>query len=101
MSEQSEALLAIAISYADMPEPERLRAEGRLWGNPVICTPLVHDLAESEADPAERAALAKLVERGLIVVADDPAARRAELAGSRPGYMNRADRRRLKGGKGK
>lgn len=103
MSEQSDALLALATGYVDIPVDARLTFEGALWSNPIICTPLVHDMAEADADDEERAILAMLVERGLVVVADDPTAKRAELAGSRPGYMNRAARRayKVKGGKRK
>lgn len=97
MSDQSEALLALATSYADMPVDTRLTVEGALWGNPIICTPLVRELADAAGTDEERGILAQLVRDGLVVIADDPPAKRAELAGSRPGYMNRAQRRALKG----
>lgn len=101
MSEQSDALLALATSYVEIPVDDRLQFEGALWSNPIICTPLVRELAERDADEAERAILAMMVERGLLVITDDPTTKRAELAGSRPGYMNRAARRSLKGKGGK
>lgn len=101
MTEQSDALLALATGYVDIPVDDRLTFEGALWSNPIICTPRVRELAEQDANEGERAILAMMIERGLLVVSTDPAAKRAELAGSRPGYMNRAARRSVKGKGGK
>lgn len=99
MSTQSEALLAIATAYSDTPPDALARVEGRLWSNPIICTPAVYEAAEMEGDEVEVVALGKMLEAGLIVKADDPSGERARLAGKRPGYENRATRRASKGGK--
>lgn len=101
MSEQSDALLALATGYVDIEPDQRVLFEGALWSNPVICTPLVYELAVADADEHELAIVSMMTERGLIVITDDPAATRAELAGARPGYMNRAQRRAAKHGKRK
>lgn len=98
MSTQSDALLAVVTAYLDTPEHERAMLEGPLWGNPIICTPSVYQLASDEADAIELGALIQMQENGLIVIADDPAAERLRLASLRPGYQNRATRRATRKG---
>lgn len=93
MTVQSQALLTLAESYRDLTVDSRMLVEGRLWSNPVICTQLVYDLAELDAEGNEAGVLQMMLDKGLLVIADDPEAKRRELAGLRPGYENRAQRR--------
>lgn len=101
MSTQSEALLGLVNAYQDLHEAERVVRAGELWANPIICTPLVYQLAWDAANATEREMLRELNEQSLLVIADDPHAERARLAGLRPGYMNRSARRAGKRGKRK
>lgn len=101
MSTQSEALLALAGAYGELPEDARAQREAELYGNPIICTPRVLEDAEQDADPGEGVMLRRLLDRGLLVTDEDPRRKRAELAASRPGYRNRAARRAGKTGKAK
>lgn len=100
MSTQSEALLSIVSAYIDLGEDARTQHWARLFGNPVICTPTVYDLALAEsAEGAEREMLERMRQESLIVVTEDPAETRAQLSG-RVGYENRAARRARRAGKG-
>lgn len=92
MSTQSDALLSLVEGYNYLPPDERLQREAALYGNPVICTPIVIELAERDASEAELRTLSEMRDRGLIMVADDPDAKRVELH-NRPGYENREARR--------
>ena len=96
MSTQSEALLGLAGAWAEMPADVRSERQAALHGNPVICTQQVLDDALADAEEAEAAALETMRNDGLLVVADEPKAERARLAGQRPGYLNRAARRKLR-----
>lgn len=93
---QAEALLSLAGGYGELPEQERLDRATLLHGNPVICTPRVLEEARADAERSELIVLERMLEAGLVVVADDPQAERVRLSSERPGYLNRAARRKLR-----
>jgi len=94
--EQGNALLGLAGAWLELPEATRSGADKRLHGNPVICTQPVLDEAQVYADEHEARALEAMLEGGFLVVADDPKAAQARISSERPGYLNRAARRKLR-----
>lgn len=98
MSIQSDAILALVTAYHELDPAERTKRHGVLWANPVIAAPHVIAAARAEAlgnDETELAAqLEWMIRHDLIVEAVEPQRERARLAALRPGYVNRAARRK-------
>ena len=94
--QQGQALLGLAGAWLELPEGTRAGHDKRLHANPIICTQPVLDEAQVHADEHEAKALHAMLEGGFLIVADDPRAAQASIAGERPGYLNRAARRKLR-----
>lgn len=91
MSTPSDALLALAVGLAEIPEGEAPRP--LLWANPLICTPALFEEALADADDDDERELLQTARReGYILIDPNPA--RAERRLHAPvKYLSRAERR--------
>lgn len=94
---QADALLALVVAWGELTDEVRDERREVLHANPVIVTERLRSNASAAATDDERRALEGMVTEGLVVVTDGGTAEaRTRLAHERPGYLNRAARRKLR-----
>lgn len=95
---QTDALLSLVTAWGELTPEVRDERREVLHANPVIVTERLRVKASAAATDDERRALEGMLTEGLVVIAEDgdTAAARTRLAHERPGYLNRAARRKLR-----
>lgn len=94
---QTDALLSLVTAWGELTPEVRDERREVLHANPVIITERLMASATAAATDDERRALEGMAREGLVVVTGvGTAETRTRLAHERPGYLNRAARRKLR-----